>query len=171
MTDLAQTGSAVELDRIDRRILSVLQREGRISNVDLAERVALSPTPCLRRVKRLEEQGVIAGYRAELDRRALGLGMTAFVFVNIERHGPRSTQSFVDAALEIEQIVACHVLTGTYDFLLEVVARSLDDYADMMLERLGGLPGVSGLQTCFALRTLKQGPELPLTHLAAGTRR
>lgn len=171
MTDLAQTVSAVELDRIDRRILAVLQREGRISNVDLAERVALSPTPCLRRVKRLEEQGVIAGYRADLDRRALGLGMTAFVFVNIERHGPRSTQAFVDAALAIEQIVACHVLTGSFDFLLEVVARSLDDYADVMLERLGGLPGVSGLQTCFALRTIKQGPELPLSHLAAGARR
>lgn len=114
---------------------------------------------------------MIIGYRAELDRRALGLGVTAFVFVNIERHGPRATQAFVDAALAIDQIVACHVLSGSYDFLLEVVARSLDDYADVMLARLGGLPGVSGLQTSFALRTLKQGPTLPLSHLDEGRSR
>lgn len=170
MNDSANEAPRTGLDRIDQRILAVLQREGRISNVDLAERVALSPTPCLRRVKRLEEQGVIAGYRAELDRRALDLGVTAFVFINIERHGPASTQDFTAAALAIDQVVACHVLSGSFDFLLEVVACSLDDYAKVMLERLGGLPGVNSLQSCFALRTLKQGTELPLSHLAAGTR-
>lgn len=159
---------ALVLDRVDVRILAILQREGRISNVELAERIALSPTPCLRRVKRLEDGGLIARYRAELDRRTLGLGVTAFVYVNIDKHSPEATQAFVDAVLAIEQIISCHVLTGRFDFQLEVVTPTLDEYADMMLERLGGLPGVSGLQTSFALRSVKRGGELPLTHLGSG---
>lgn len=153
------------LDRTDVRILSILQAEGRIANVELADRVALSPTPCLRRVRRLEDEGLIAGYRADLDRRAVGLGVTAFIFVNIEHHGPEATNAFVDAAQAIPQVIACHALTGAFDFMLEVVTPTLDDYADVMLARLGGLPGVSALQTSFALRTVKRGHDLPLAHL------
>lgn len=160
-----QGAAPLVLDRTDVRILAILQREGRISNVELAERVALSPTPCLRRVKRLEDEGLIARYRAELDRRALGLGVTAFVYVNIDKHGPEATKAFLDAVLAIEQIISCHVLTGTFDFLLEVVTPTLDEYANVMLERLGGLPGVNALQTSFALRSVKRGQDLPLAHL------
>jgi Lrp/AsnC family leucine-responsive transcriptional regulator len=153
------------LDRIDLRILSLLQQEGRLSNVELAERVALSPTPCLRRVKRLEDEGVIAFYRAELDRRKLGLGVTAFVCVNIAEHGPKATEHFLASVDAIDEIVTCHVLSGQFDFLLEVVTPTLDHYASVMLDRLGGLPGVSALQTSFALRSIKGARRLPLGHL------
>jgi len=156
------------LDRTDVKLLAILQAEGRISNVELAERVALSPTPCLRRVKRLEDAGLIARYRAELDRRAIGLGVTAFVYVNIDNHGPAATQAVIAATEGIPQIIACHVLTGAFDFMLEVVTPTLDDYANVMLDRLGGLPGVSALQTSFALRSIRSGRELPLGHLAQG---
>lgn len=154
------------LDRTDVKILSILQAEGRISNVELADRVALSPTPCLRRVKRMEEAGLIVRYSAELNRREIGLGVTAFIYVNIERHGPKATKAFIVATEAIPQIIACHALTGTFDFMLEVVTPTLDDYANIMLEQLGGLPGVAALQTCFALRTIKRGQDLPLMHLS-----
>lgn len=153
------------LDRTDLKILSLLQQDGRLSNVELAERVALSPTPCLRRVKRLEEAGVIAFYRAELDRRQLGLGVTAFVCINIADHGPKATELFLSSVESIDEIVTCHVLSGQFDFLLEVVTPTLDHYASVMLDRLGGLPGVSALQTSFALRTIKAARRLPLAHL------
>lgn len=159
------------MDRTDVRILDLLQREGRISNVELAERVALSPTPCLRRVKRMEEAGLIVGYRAELDRRAVGLGVTAFVSINIERHGPEATKAFVEAVSNIDAVVACHVLTGSFDFLLEVVTPTLDEYSDVMLERLGGLPGVTSLQTMIALKSQWRPRTLPLDHLARDTER
>ena len=155
------------MDRTDVRILDLLQKDGRISNVELADRVALSPTPCLRRVKRMEEAGMIVGYRAELDRRAIGLGVTAFVSINIERHGPEATRAFLDAVSGIDEVVACHVLTGAFDFLLEVVTPTLDEYSDVMLERLGGLPGVTALQTMIALKSTLRPRALPLRHLAA----
>ncbi|MEO7853824.1 MAG: Lrp/AsnC family transcriptional regulator [Rubrivivax sp.] len=154
------------LDRIDVRILALLQQDGRMTNVELAERVALSPTPCLRRVKRLEEEGIISRYRAELEKSKLGLSVTAFVCVNIADHGPKATEAFLASVESIDEIVACHVLSGQFDFLLEVVTETLDHYAGVMLERLGGLPGISALQTSFALRTSKRGRVLPLSHLA-----
>ena len=153
------------IDRTDVRILDLLQREGRVSNVELAERIALSPTPCLRRVKRLEQDGLIACYRAELNRKKIGFGVTAFVHVNIDKHGQEATQAFLDAADAIEEIISCHILTGTFDFQLEVVAETLDAYSSVMLDRLGGMPGVTALQTSFALRSTKQGQLLPLEHL------
>lgn len=153
------------LDRIDLKILSLLQQDGRLSNVELASRVALSPTPCLRRVKRLEDEGVIRFYRAELDKKSLGLGVTAFVCINIADHSPKATEQFLSAVEVIDEIVACHVLSGQYDFLLEVVTQTLDHYATVMLDRLGALPGVSALQTSFALRTTKTARRLPLGHL------
>lgn len=159
------------LDRIDVKLLAILQVEGRISNVELAERVALSPTPCMRRVKRLEDAGLIRRYRAELDRRAIGLGVTAFVYVNIDSHGPAATRAFITATERIDQIIACHVLTGAFDFMLEVVTPTLDEYANVMLDRLGGLPGVAALQTCFALRTIRNGQDLPLSHMVSGKTR
>ncbi len=157
------------IDRIDARILAVLQAEGRISNVELAERVALSPTPCLRRVKRLEEAGAITGYRAELDRKKVGLGVTAFVHINIDKHGPETTRKFLAAVEAIDEVVACHALTGRFDFLLEVVTGTMDEYANVMLDRLGGLPNVSAIQTSFCLRSTKRGHRVPLGHLGPAT--
>lgn len=155
----------ISLDRTDIRILQVLQHDGRLSNVDLAEKVALSPTPCLRRVKRLEDEGVIECYQARLSRTRVGLGVTAFVHINLERHGPLVTEAFLIGANAIEEIVSCHAVTGAFDFLLEVVTPTLEDYSNVMLERIGGLPGVKALQTSFGLRSTKSGQPMPLTHL------
>lgn len=155
----------VQLDRIDLGILDALQRDGRLSNVDLAAKVALSPTPCLRRVKHLEEEGIISSYRAQLNRNRIGLGITAFVHVNLEYHGPQATKAFIAAVSGIDEIVSCHIVTGAFDFLLEVVTPSLEDYSNVMLDRLGGLPGVKALQTSFALRSTKDRERLPLGHL------
>ncbi|RZI63699.1 MAG: Lrp/AsnC family transcriptional regulator, partial [Variovorax sp.] len=104
-------------------------------------------------------------YRAELDRKQLGLGVTAFVCINIGDHGPKATELFLSSVDAIDEIVTCHVLSGQFDFLLEVVTPTLDHYASVMLDRLGGLPGVSALQTSFALRTTKGARRLPLAHL------
>ena len=155
----------IALDRIDVRILEILQQDARLSNVDLAEKVALSPTPCLRRVKRLEDEGVIDSYQARLNRTRVGLGITAFVHINLERHGPLVTKEFLVGVDAIDEIVSCHAVTGAFDYLLEVVTPTLEDYSNVMLERVGGLPGVKALQTSFALRSTKSGQYVPLTHL------
>lgn len=154
------------LDRIDIRILDALQEDGRLSNVELAAKIALSPTPCLRRVKQLEQDGVIERYQAQLNRSRIGLAITAFVHINLDQHGPLVTRAFLLGVEAIDEIVSCHVVTGPFDFLLEVVTPTLEDYSNVMLERLGGLPGVKGLQTSFALRSTKDGQRLPLSHLA-----
>jgi len=150
------------LDRTDLKILQILQQEGRTTNVELANQVALSPTPCLRRVKRLEEAGLIRGYRAELDRRKIGLGVTAFVHVNVSEHTPAATEAFLTAAQSIEQIISCHVLAGTFDFLLEVVTSNLDEYSNVMLGKLGSLPGVKAIQSTFSLGSMVNKPVLPV---------
>lgn len=154
------------LDRIDIKILNFLQEDGHLSNVDLAAKIALSPTPCLRRVKRLEEEGVIERYRAQLNRTKVGLAITAFVHINLDKHGPQATKEFLSSVAAIDEIVSCHVVTGPFDYLLEVVTPTLEDYSNVMLGRLGGLPGVKSLQTSFALRSTKCRQRLPLTHLA-----
>ncbi|MDD5336274.1 MAG: Lrp/AsnC family transcriptional regulator [Rhodoferax sp.] len=154
------------LDRIDIRILEALQEDGRLSNVELAAKIALSPTPCLRRVKQLEQDGVIERYRAQLNRRKIGLAITAFVHINLNSHGPQAIKAFLAGVALIDEVVSCHGITGPIDFLLEVVAPSLEDYSNVTLGRLGGLPGVKALQTSFALRSTKDGHRLPLTQLA-----
>jgi Lrp/AsnC family leucine-responsive transcriptional regulator len=151
------------LDRIDLAILEALQQDGRLSNVDLAAKVSLSPTPCLRRVKRLEEEGIIHGYRAQLNRRKIGLEVTAFVYINLHEHGPQAGREFLTSAAQVEEIVSCYIVTGAFDFLLEVVTPNLEVYSSVMLDRLGGLPGVKALQTSFVLRCVKEHQQLPLT--------
>jgi Lrp/AsnC family transcriptional regulator, leucine-responsive regulatory protein len=116
------------LDRVDRRLLEVLQREGRLSNVALAERVHLSPSPCLRRMKALEEDGVIEGYRAVLDREAVGLGLTVFVEVKVEGHSEAVASAVQEAVTAMPEVVSCHIVSGAADFLLEVVVPDLRAY-------------------------------------------
>lgn len=135
--------ASVPLDDIDVRILEELQADGRISNVALADAVGLSPSPCLRRVKRLEEAGVIAGYRAEVDRRQVGLDLTVFVEVSVERHGGQTQERMEERLLALPEVVACHVVSGQADFLLEVVCRDLRDYDRFTREHLGRWPEVS----------------------------
>jgi Lrp/AsnC family transcriptional regulator, leucine-responsive regulatory protein len=154
------------LDRVDRRLLEVLQREGRLSNVALAERVHLSPSPCLRRMKALEEDGVIEGYRAVLDREAVGLGLTVFVEVKVEGHSEAVASAVQEAVTAMPEVVSCHIVSGAADFLLEVVVPDLRAYEGLLLGSLLNLPSVSDVRSNFAIRTVKAPGPLPLGHLA-----
>ena len=153
------------LDSVDRRLLDVLQVEGRLSNVALAERVHLSPSPCLRRVKALEHEGVIAGYRAMLDREAVGLGLTVFVEIKVEGHSEKLATAMEKAVNAMPEVVSCHIVSGAADFLLEVVVPDLRSYERLLLGSLLKLPGVSDVRTNFAIRTMKAPNPLPLGHL------
>lgn len=152
----------IALDRIDLAILDVLQREGRISNADLAERVHLSASATLRRLQRLERDGVIAGYGARLDPAALGLDLTAFVRVQLEKHGSASIDTFVEAVRGWDEVVACHALTGDMDYLLQVVVRDLAHFSRFLLDRLLNATGVADVNSSFVLRTVKAPSGLPL---------
>ncbi len=154
------------LDRVDRRLLEVLQREGRLSNVALAERVHLSPSPCLRRLKALEEGGVIEGYRAVLDREAVGLGLTVFVEVKVEGHSEAVATAVQEAVTAMPEVVSCHIVSGAADFLLEVVVPDLRAYERLLLGSLLNLPSVGDVRSNFAIRTVKAPGPLPLGHLA-----
>jgi Lrp/AsnC family transcriptional regulator, leucine-responsive regulatory protein len=154
------------LDRVDRRMLEVLQAEGRISNVALAERLHLSPSPCLRRHKALEEQGVIAGYRAVLDREAIGLDLTVFVELKVEGHSEAKARAIEEAVEKMPEVVSCHIVSGGADFLLEVVVPDLRAYERLLLGSLLSLPAISDVRSNFAIREVKRSSALPLGHLA-----
>jgi Lrp/AsnC family transcriptional regulator, leucine-responsive regulatory protein len=153
------------LDTTDRAILQRLQLDGRIANVDLAELVSLSPSSCLRRTKALETDGIIAGYRAELDRERVGLGLTVFVALKVEQHS-RETSRLVEAALTaIPAVVACYVISGEADFLLEAVVPSLAAYERLLLDQVLAIGPVTDARSTFAIRSvLSRGP-LPLDHV------
>jgi Lrp/AsnC family transcriptional regulator, leucine-responsive regulatory protein len=154
-----------ELDAIDCRIIAALQADGRLSNVELAERVGLSPSPCLRRVKRLEQDGIIEAYRAVLGRARLGLGLTVFVGVKIEPHADPRAEAFQDAIVALPEIVACHMVSGEDDYLLEIVVPDLEHYQRFLLDKLLDFAIVRGVRSSIAIQTLKVGAPLPLAHL------
>jgi len=154
-----------DLDAIDCRIIAALQADGRLSNVELAERVGLSPSPCLRRVKRLEQDGPIEAYRAMLGRARLGLGLTVFVGVKIEPHADPRAEMFQDAIIALPEIVACHMVSGEADYLLEVVVPDLEHYQRFLLDKLLAFAIVREVRSSIALQTLKAGAPLPLGHL------
>lgn len=154
------------LDPIDVRILAALQRDARLTNVELAEAVGLSPSPCLRRVRLLEKAGVIEGYQARLSRKGVGLGLTVFVAVKVERH--RGEHAFREAVLALPEVVSCHIVSGQADFLLQVVVPDLEAYERFLLGTLLTLTDVADVQSNFAIQTVKAEGALPLGHLAAG---
>jgi Lrp/AsnC family leucine-responsive transcriptional regulator len=150
------------LDTVDRRMLEILQREGRISNAALAERLHLSPSPCLRRLRALEGNGVISGYRAMLDRAKLGLGLTVFVELKVDGHSDRSAAAISERLTAAPEVVSAHIVSGSADFLLEVAVADLAAYERLLFERLLKLPNVSDVRSNFALRTVKPAGPLPL---------
>ncbi len=153
----------MEIDRYDRRILEVLQHEGRISNQDLAARVGLSPSPCLRRVRALEESGLITGYHAVLDARKLGLSLIALLSISMDRHTPERFEAFEAAAGAIPEVIECLLITGQQsDYQLKVVVRDMDDYQRLLLEKITRIEGVSGVHTSFVLRRVVSRDTLPL---------
>ena len=156
-----------DLDPIDRRIVAALQADGRLTNLELAERVGLSPSPCLRRVKRLERDGYIAGYRALLERNRLGLGLTVFVGVRIGAHANVEAETFLDTVVAMTEVVACHLVSGEMDYLLEVVVPDLEHYRRFLVGKLLALPIVREVHSSIAIQTHKASGPLPLDHLGA----
>jgi DNA-binding Lrp family transcriptional regulator len=155
----------VGLDRWDIAILRHLQSDARLSNTELASRIGLSAAPTWRRVKWLEEQGYITGYRAEIDRRKIGLGVLAFVRLDAERNNSESTRALEDAIRARPEVVACHYISGAGTFELQVVATDLDAFSRLAMDVLFKLPNVKDLHTSFSLGEVKAGGVLPLQHL------
>ncbi len=153
------------LDRYDVAILAELQRDARLTNAELANRIGLSAAPTWRRVRWLEEQGYITGYRAELDRRKLGLGVLAFVRVDAERNNADATRQLETALRALPEVIACHYISGSGTFELQVMATDLDAFSRFALDRLMGLPHVKDIHTSFSLGEVKAGAALPLGHL------
>ncbi|MDR9762274.1 Lrp/AsnC family transcriptional regulator [Rhizobium redzepovicii] len=151
-----------EFEPGDIRILKALQSEGRLTNQELAERVGMSTSPCWRRVKRLEEAGVIRGYQALVDRRAVGLGVLAFVRVQIDTHSHDEAQRFEREVGELEAVIACYSVAGEADFLLQVVAADLDNYAEFAMTVIRRLPGIKEMHTMFVLKDIKASTILPV---------
>ena len=154
------------LDKFDLAILNELQADGRLSNAELSSRIGLSAAPCWRRVRALEEAGYIKGYRAEIDRQKIGLGVLAFVRLDADRNSGDVTRELEDAIQKIPEVVACHYISGAGTFELQVVSRDLDSFSKLARSVLINLPNVKDLHTSFSLGEVKASSMLPLSHLA-----
>ena len=151
-------------DAVDRAIVTRLQQDGRIANVDLADAISLSPSACLRRVKALEAGGIIDGYRAEVNRQRAGLGLTVFVGLKVDRHSRETSAQVEEALLAIPAVVACYLVSGSDDFLVEAAVPDLAGYEQLLLDQVLAIPDVTEARSTFAIRTvLSRGP-LPLEH-------
>lgn len=150
------------IDAKDRQILRALQTDGRLSNIDLAAQVNLSPSPCLRRVRLLEEAGIISNYAAVVDQRAIGLHITAFLRITLARHDREVVHAFEARVRDIDEIQDCHLMTGEADYLLRVVVANLDDYEAFVRGRLHTIPGIGSIRTSLAYSTVKHSRVLPL---------
>lgn len=153
----------MKFDRYDQRILAELQQDGRISNQDLAERIGLSPSPCLRRVRALEEAGVIQGYRAALDPTKVGLSLMVIISISMDRHTPEHFARFDAAVRTMPEVLECLLITGRdADYQLKVVVRDMDAYQDLLLNRITKIEGVSGVHSSFVLRRVLERTTLPI---------
>lgn len=148
-----QSSENIELDRTDKRILELLQQDGSLSNLDLAERVGLSPSPCSRRVKALEESGLIQGYRAHLDARRLGLNLMALINVSMDRHTPDRFENFERTLRDCPSVLECYLITGqTADYVIKVLVEDMEDFQQFLLGTLTRIEGVSGVHSSFVMR-------------------
>lgn len=151
------------LDRYDRLILEELQRNGRISNQELADAISLSPSPCLRRVRQLEEEGMIKGYVALLNARKLGLTLMSFISLSVDKHTPDRLESFERAVASFPEVMECHLITGqSADYLLKVVVTDMDAYQQFLLQKLTRIEGVSGVHSSFVLKSPVVKTALPV---------
>ena len=158
------------LDKFDIAILRELQADGRLSNAELSTRVGLSAAPCWRRVRALEEGGYIKGYRAEIDRHKIGLGVLAFVRLDAERNNANVTRQLEEAIRAVPEVISCHYISGTGTFELQVVSRDLNSFSQFARDVLLNLPNVKDLHTSFSLGEVKSGGALPLTQILADRR-
>ncbi len=156
----------MEFNSYDKQILRVLQEDGRISNQDLADRIGLSPSPCLRRVRALEESGVIVGYRALLDAKALGLSLMALIHISMAQHTPERFKHFESQISEISEVMECLLITGqAADYQLKVVVRDMDAYQELLLNRITRIKGVTGVHSSFVLRRVVDKTWLPVNEI------
>ncbi|MEU0274749.1 Lrp/AsnC family transcriptional regulator [Streptomyces sp. NPDC006307] len=149
------------MDAVDLHIIRELQADGRLSNQDLADRVRLSPSPCLRRVRRLEDSGLISGYTAMVDQVAFGLPITVFVRVRLERHTAEAVNAFEEHVELIEHIQDCYLMAGSSDYLLRVVIESLEAYEVLVRTRIHAIPGIASIESSFAFGSVKQSRVYP----------
>lgn len=153
----------MQLDRYDRHLLDVLQQDGRISNQDLADRIGLSPSSCLRRLRTLEESGLITGYRALLDAKKLGLSLMALVHISMDRHTPERFANFEGTVGALPEVLECLLITGQdADYQLKVVVRDMDAYQELLLNKITRIEGVTGVHSSFVLRRVLSKTSLPL---------
>ncbi len=149
------------MDSKDRQIVQALQTDGRLTNQDLSDRVNLSPSPCLRRVRLLEEKGVIKGYTALVDQKAWGLPITVFIRIKLERHGDAAVNAFERTIQDMPQVMDCWLMTGRSDYLLRVIAADLEDYERFVRRELQRVPGIASIDTSFAYGSVKHAQVLP----------
>lgn len=151
------------MDKFDRLILEHLQKNGRMTNQELADAIGLSPSPCLRRVRQLEESGLIEGYVALLNARKLGLTLMAFIQISMDKHTPERFEAFEAAVASYPEVLECHLITGqSADYLLKVIVKDLDGYQQFLLQKLTRIDGVSGVHSSFVLKSPVNGSGLPL---------
>jgi Lrp/AsnC family leucine-responsive transcriptional regulator len=156
----------MKLDRTDRRILTEMQRDGRISNLELAERVGLSPTPCSRRVKQLEESGIISRHVTLLNPSKLNLKLIALIQISMDRHTPDRFENFEEKVAQYPEVIECSLITGqTADYLVKVVVPDMEAYQELLLGKITRIAGVSGVQSSFVMRQIISKTELPLDYL------
>ena len=156
----------MEIDRFDRHILQLVQQHGRISNQELADRIGLSPSPCLRRLRALEESGVISGYRAILDPKALGYTLMALVYIAMDQHTPDRFDHFEREISAIPEVQECLLITGQdADYQIKVIVRDMDAYQELLLNRINRIPGVTGVHSSFVLRHVVDRTEIPVDGL------
>jgi Lrp/AsnC family leucine-responsive transcriptional regulator len=159
----------MKLDRFDAKILDALQRDGRLSVVDLAESIGLSPTPCARRIKALESDGAIEGYAAVLNPARVGLAVLAIVQVKLTEHTDETVARFEREIQLMDEVTKCLAMTGSYDFILEVYGKDLEALSNVVLKKLIRVPNVRDLQSSVVLQTIKRTARIPLAHLNAQT--
>ena len=150
------------LDPIDRQLLAELQDEGRVTNVELATRVGLTAPPCLRRVRALEESGVIRGYHADLDPGKLGFAITVFALVSLKSQAEEALRQFEDHVRQLPEVRECHMLNGEIDFILKITSRDLQSFQEFLTSKLTPAPNVASVKTSLTIRTSKQVPGVPL---------
>jgi DNA-binding Lrp family transcriptional regulator len=150
------------LDSIDRRLLAELQDEGRVTNVDLARRVGLTAPPCLRRVRALEEAGVIKGYHADLDASSLGFTITVFAMVSLKSQAEEDLRAFENHIKALPEVRECHMLNGEIDFILKIVSKDLQSFQEFLTSKLTPAPNVASVKTSLTIRTAKNEPGVPL---------
>ena len=151
-----------KLDKIDRKILEILQKNAKITNAQLSKEIGLSPAPTLERVKKLETSGVISSYHAKLDTTKVGLGISTFVQITLTGHDKGSIKNFINAINGIDEVIECHHVTGSSDFILRVIAKDISSYQKLMLDKVNEIPEVDSLQSLVILSTFKDSKMLPL---------